>query len=95
MARALSSSYSRLDTHIFLKVSRDARMEPLRGGGRALPSDTNPPDPSPTPPSPSKMRSQNATGWSYPIHVEYSRSWGAEIWGGKQRGVRALSVGGA
>lgn len=29
MARALSSSYSRLDTHIFLKVSNDAKMEPL------------------------------------------------------------------
>ena len=30
MARALSSSYSRFDTHIFLKVSSDARMEPLQ-----------------------------------------------------------------
>lgn len=30
MARALSSSYSRFDTHIFLKVSNDARMEPLQ-----------------------------------------------------------------
>lgn len=29
MARALSSSYSRFDTHIFLKVSNDAKMEPL------------------------------------------------------------------
>lgn len=32
MARALSSSYSRFDTHIFLKVSSDARMEPLQRG---------------------------------------------------------------
>lgn len=30
MARALSSSYSRFDTHIFLKVSNDAKIEPLR-----------------------------------------------------------------
>lgn len=29
MARALSSSYSRFDTHIFLNVSSDARIEPL------------------------------------------------------------------
>lgn len=31
MARALSSSYSRFDTHIFLKVSSEARIEPLSG----------------------------------------------------------------
>jgi hypothetical protein len=42
IARCPSSSYSLLDTHIFLKVSRDARIEP-------------------------------------PIHVEYKRSWGADI----------------
>lgn len=29
MDRAPSSSYSFLETHIFLKVSREARMEPL------------------------------------------------------------------
>lgn len=32
MDRAPSSSYSFLETHIFLKVSREARMEPLEGG---------------------------------------------------------------
>ena len=42
MIRAPLSSYSFLETHIFLKVSRAARMEP-------------------------------------PIHVEYSRSCGADI----------------
>jgi hypothetical protein len=42
IARCPSSSYSLLDTHIFLKVSRDARIE-------------------------------------QPIHVEYKRSWGADI----------------
>lgn len=36
MARDPSSSYSFLDTHIFLNVSREARIEPLseRRGGR-------------------------------------------------------------
>jgi hypothetical protein len=42
IARCPSSSYSLFDTHIFLNVSRDARIEP-------------------------------------PIHVEYKRSWGADI----------------
>ena len=36
MALAPSSSYSRLDTHIFLKVSKDARIEPLEKKEQSL-----------------------------------------------------------
>lgn len=32
MALAPSSSYSFLETHIFLNVSKDAKMEPLKDG---------------------------------------------------------------
>lgn len=79
MARALSSSYSRFDTHIFLKVSNDAKMEPLHQEVRSEEG-------------PIRGDSHKDTQWhtseskTYPIHVEYSLSWGAEICQRETRG---------